>query len=220
MTGREDAPDRGSSGRMTACESPKSGRGRNAAATRQAILDAARGCFMRHGYEQVGVREIASLAEADPALVNRYFGSKERLFAEAVAAKFDLSALFAGDRATLGERLARYVLEKKKADGDYDPLIALLRSTGSESPARMLREALVEGFAGPLAARLDGPDALVRAELVGSVLLGLLVHRTVIGGEVARDQAALVSWVSPMLQGLIDGRPDHRRGWQGDKATG
>jgi AcrR family transcriptional regulator len=219
MTGRDDAPDRGSPGRVPDCGSPKCGRGRNAAATRQAILDAARNCFMRHGYEQVGVREIAALAEADPALVNRYFGSKERLFAEAVAAKFDLSAILAGDCATLGERLARYVLEKKKADGDYDPLVALLRSTGSESPARMLREALVEGFAKPLAARLDGPDALVRAELVGSVLLGLLVHRTVIGVEVARDQATLVSWVGPMLQALIDGRSHPNRHPEGTRPT-
>ena len=98
------------------CGSPKGGRGRNAAATKQAILAAARRCFMQHGYEQVGVREIAAQADADPALVNRDIGSKEGLFAEAVATKFDLSPLFAGDRATLGERLARYVLEKKKPD--------------------------------------------------------------------------------------------------------
>jgi AcrR family transcriptional regulator len=196
MTERNEALD---------CPLPRGSRGRNAAATRQAILSAARTCFMKHGYEQVGVREIAALADADPALVNRYFGSKEGLFAEAVSTKFDLGPLFAGERATLGERLARYVLEKKSADADYDPLVALLRSTGSESPARMLREALVEGFARPLAARLEGPDALTRAELVGSVLLGLLVHRTVIGGGTTRDQATLLAWVSPMLQALIDG---------------
>jgi AcrR family transcriptional regulator len=187
------------------CGSQKGVRGRNAAATRQAILDAARTCFMHHGYEQVGVREIAALADADPALVNRYFGSKEGLFAEAVAVKFDLSALFAGDQATLGERLARYVLEKKTPQGNYDPLVALLRSTASESPARMLREMLMERFAKPLAAQLEGPDALTRAELIGSVLLGLLVHRTVIGGAVGRDQTTLLAWVAPMLQNLIDG---------------
>ena len=167
---------------------------------------------MKHGYEQVGVREIAALADVDPALVNRYFGSKEGLFAEAVTAKFNLSALFAGDRATLGERLARYVLEKKAPEGDYDPLVALLRSTGSENPARMLRGVLVEGFSRPLAARLEGPDALTRAELVGSVLLGLLVHRTVVGGDVGGDRATLLAWVGPMLQSLIDGRPDRPSG--------
>ncbi|MCC2628726.1 MAG: transcriptional regulator, partial [Thermomicrobiales bacterium] len=63
---------------------------RNAKATRQAILEAAKICFMHDGYEQVGVREIAARAGVDPSLVNRYFGSKEGLFSEAVASKFDL----------------------------------------------------------------------------------------------------------------------------------
>src|SRR5215213_11524161 len=94
-----------------ACTSP---RGRNAAATRQAILDSARWCFSHDGYDQVGVRDIAARAGADPALVNRYFGSKEGLFAEAVSAKFDLSELFDGDRAMLGERMARYILHVQK----------------------------------------------------------------------------------------------------------
>jgi AcrR family transcriptional regulator len=189
------------------CAPGKAGRGRNAAATRQAILEAARACFMQRGYEQAGVREIAALANADPALVIRYFGSKEGLFAEAVATKFDLSTLLAGDRATLGERLARYILAKKKPDGDYDPLVALLRSAASESPARMLREALIARFAEPLATLLEGPDAATRAELVGSILLGLLVYRTVIGGAVGQAQETLVAWVGPILQALIDGDP-------------
>ncbi len=180
-------------------------RGRNAAATRQAILEAAKICFMGDGYEQVGVREIAARAGVDPSLVNRYFGSKERLFNEAVASKFDLTALFDGDRATLGERLARYVLQKKPSGEEYDPLVALLRSTSCEAPARMLRQALLDGFTHPLAARLDGPDALTRAELVGSTLLGLLVHRTVIGGADAADGEQVIALVAPSLQSYIDG---------------
>jgi AcrR family transcriptional regulator len=180
-------------------------RARNAAATRQAILDAAQACFMRDGYEHVGVREIAGRAGVDPALVNRYFGSKEGLFAEAVAAKFDLTALLTGDRATLGERLARFVLMKKQHAGQqYDPLVALLRSTSCEAPAKMLRQVLVDGWVRPLAAYIDGPDALQRAELVSSTLLGLLVHRTVIGGTVAAESEQLVSLVGPTLQALID----------------
>jgi AcrR family transcriptional regulator len=159
---------------------------------------------MCDSYEQVGVREIAGRAGVDPALVNRYFGSKEGLFAEAVASKFDLRTLFAGDRATLGERLARYVLQKTSPDEGYDPLVALLRSTSCEAPARMRREALREGCVMPLAALLQGPDALPRAELVGSTLLGLLVHRTVIGGASQDDSERVVALVAPMLQALID----------------
>ena len=180
-------------------------RGRNAAATRQAILDSARWCFSHDGYDQVGVRDIAARAGADPALVNRYFGSKEALFAEAVSAKFDLSELFAGDRSTLGGRLARYVLQKKTPSNGYDPLVALLRSSSSEVASGMLRDALVEGFVRPLTARLDGPDAMPRAELVGSILLGLLVYRTIAGGGIMQNDEQLTSAVAQTLQALIDG---------------
>ena len=187
-------------------DAPDSGpRGRNAAATRLAILEAAKTCFMHDGYEQVGVRDIAARAGVDPALVNRYFGSKEGLFSEAVASKFDLSHLLDGDRATLGERLARYVLQKKSTGADYDPLVALLRSSSSDVCGGMLRSAILEGFVRPLAARLDGPDALPRAELVGSTLLGLLVHRTVIGGAEAADNERILTLVAPALQAFIDG---------------
>ena len=61
-------------------------RRRNAAATREAILISARRAFARAGYDGAGVREIAAGAGVTAMLVNRYFGSKERLFAEVLAA--------------------------------------------------------------------------------------------------------------------------------------
>ena len=60
-------------------------RRRNAAATREAILDSARRAFAQAGYDGAGVREIAAGAGITAMLVNRYFGSKEQLFAEVVA---------------------------------------------------------------------------------------------------------------------------------------
>jgi hypothetical protein len=105
----------------------------------------------------------------------------------------------------LGERLARYVLQKKTPANGYDPLMALLRSSSSEVAGGMLRDALVDGFVRPLAARLDGPDAMSRAELVGSILLGLLVHRTIVGGAMLQSDERLIPSVSRTLQTLIDG---------------
>lgn len=175
------------------------------AATRAAILNAARASFMAEGYDQVGVREIAARAGIDPALIIRYFGSKEGLFAEAVSAKFDLSALIAGDLNTLGARLAAYILAKKSADEPYDPLPALLRSASSEVAGRMLRDALRKGFTRPLAARLEGPDAVARAELAGAMLLGLLVHGTVVGSDSGASKACLLALAAPVLQAVIDG---------------
>ncbi|MFC7103418.1 TetR/AcrR family transcriptional regulator [Nonomuraea rubra] len=56
-------------------------RPRDREATRERILQAARSLFGEQGYEQVTVRMIAAAAEANIALVGRYFGSKAGLFA-------------------------------------------------------------------------------------------------------------------------------------------
>ena len=61
-------------------------RKRDAAATREAILEAATRRFATQGYERAGAREIAADAGVTAALVNRYFGSKEGLFAEVIKA--------------------------------------------------------------------------------------------------------------------------------------
>ena len=63
---------------------PARRRRRDAAATREAILEAATRRFATQGYERAGVREIAADAGVTAALVNRYFGSKEGLFAEVI----------------------------------------------------------------------------------------------------------------------------------------
>src|ERR1700754_4834725 len=60
-------------------------RRRDAAATRAAILASARRGFVEAGYDGAGVREIAAGAGVTAMMVNRYFGSKERLFAEVIA---------------------------------------------------------------------------------------------------------------------------------------
>jgi hypothetical protein len=48
--------------------------------TRRRILAAADDLFITRGYERVTIRDIAVAADADPALVIRYFGSKNDLF--------------------------------------------------------------------------------------------------------------------------------------------
>ena len=61
-------------------------RRRDAAATRRALLEAARELFGTRGFEATTLREIGERAGADPALFARYFGSKGQLFSEAMAA--------------------------------------------------------------------------------------------------------------------------------------
>lgn len=151
-----------------------SGRRRDSAATRTAILEAATRRFACQGYEHAGVREIAADAGVTAALVNRYFGSKEGLFAEVVERAFDIRDLIEGDRATLAERLAR-VMVYGREDADNDsriPLLLLLRSATEPHAAELIRTSLDRNNLRLLAERVDGPDADVRAAMVIAQLTG------------------------------------------------
>jgi AcrR family transcriptional regulator len=53
---------------------------RDAAATRQRLIDAARAEFAEHGIAGARVDRIAVAAEANKAQIYHYFGSKDRLF--------------------------------------------------------------------------------------------------------------------------------------------
>ena len=189
-----------------ACTPPQCPRKRSAPATRQAILDAARHCFSSEGYDQVGVREIAARAGVDPALINRYFGSKEGLFSEVIGGKFDLRHIVGDDLSTLGETMLRAICTKKGAEG-HDPLRALLQSYGSDVAREKLRSAIVQGFVEPLAARLSGSNPVERAELVGSALLGIVLYRAIAGPLSDEERERMVTAMAPYVQGIIDGEP-------------
>ena len=85
-------------------------RRRDAAATREAILQAATRRFTTEGYQRAGAREIAADAGVTAALVNRYFGSKEKLFAEVIDRALDIGHLLQGQRGSLAGHLARVMV--------------------------------------------------------------------------------------------------------------
>jgi AcrR family transcriptional regulator len=155
-------------------------RRRDAAATRSAILEAATRRFACQGYQHAGVREIAADAGVNAAMVNRYFGSKEGLFAEVVELAFDIRSLVDGDRATLAERLAHRVVygrDDTAADRRI-PLLLMLRSATEPQAAGLIRASLERNLLRPLAEHLEGPDAGVRAAMVISLCTGFsMLHQ-------------------------------------------
>ena len=70
--------------------------------TRTAITEAARQLFRDRGYERTTVRDIAAAAEVDPALVIRYFGSKDQLFAHSAEIRLDFPDMAALPRDEIG----------------------------------------------------------------------------------------------------------------------
>ncbi len=155
--------------------SPK--RRRNAAATRQAILEAAARHFATEGYQRAGVREIAADAGVTAALVNRYFGSKEKLFAEVIEHAFDIQHLLQDQRGDLAGHLARVMVYGQQGAPDRvrTPLLLLLNSASEPGVVKLFRRDLDRTELPLLAEQIGGDDSAVRAVMVVAQLTGFAI---------------------------------------------
>jgi AcrR family transcriptional regulator len=153
---------------------------RRSDATKAAILAAAREHFAASGYQAATIRAIAAAADIDPALVMRYFGNKEGLFA--AAAEFDLRLpdLSALPRKEVGEALVEHFFERWEGD---ETLMALLRTAVTNEAAAARMQAIFATQMAPLIARLCGEPraaAASRAGLIATQILGLALCRYVL----------------------------------------
>ena len=158
-------------------------RRRDKAATRAALLDAARLRFSRQGFDGVGVREIAADAGVDAALVFRYFGSKRELYAQAMRPEVPDVPHGGPDRPAgeIAADLLREVVLADRGPAGEHPLVAMLRSSGRADVREQLRVRICDEHLAGFAERLPGDDAALRAEMLGALLLGLGVMRSVVG---------------------------------------
>lgn len=181
---------------------------RRSDATKAGILAAARERFATDGYERATIRAIAADANIDPAMVMRYFGNKEKLFA--AAAEFDLRLpdLTAVPRAELGKTLIAHFLERWEGD---DTLKALLRAAVTNKAAlARLRSVFATQLAPTIATVCNHPEtAMTRAGLVASQAMGLALTRYLLRlpPVVAMDRAELIRWLGPTLQRYLVGEP-------------
>lgn len=181
--------------------------------TKEAILEAARAAFLRHGYDQVGVREISSDAGVNCALINRYFGSKLALFREVLFDETDYRELYSGPTAELGQRLADFVISGAVETRSGEPLMVnpqrmllFIRSVGCPEALPALREALAEKMTIPLTSVLPGPNSGEKAAIITSHIFGfILIHRMVGAACVQNaDSAVLTQQLADSLQTVID----------------
>jgi AcrR family transcriptional regulator len=155
-------------------------RAKCAASTRDTMLASARRRFLDESYENVGLRDIARDVGVDVALVGRYFGSKENLFAEVLRGmRCDwLDSEISAEE--LPAFLAAMVLRKEEAEDreDLDRLLIILRSASSPKASELVRTAFREDVIEPVARLLPGPDAERRVAVAFSILTGTTVMRT------------------------------------------
>jgi len=176
--------------------------------TKAAILGAAREQFAQQGYDRASIRSIAAQASVDPALVMRYFTSKEALFAAAVDVDLmlpDLSGVAVGD---LGALLIRHFLQRWEGALSDDVLLILLRSAvTNEQVAERLRSVFVEQVVAVLARLAPPGEAERRSALVASQLLGLALTRYLLRlpGIATAALDDVVADIAPNIQRYLTG---------------
>lgn len=175
-------------------------------ATKAKIEAAARRLFEDQGYERTTVRDIAAAAQIDPAMVIRYFGSKEGLFRLVAEPRLELPDLAAVDRSRLGEVLVSRFLDLWEGDEGVGGMAVLLRSAASnDAAADGLRQIFARQVIPAIGAVGSPQTALLRAGLVSSQLLGLALSRYVLKlpPVTAMDRATIVREVGATIQRYV-----------------
>jgi AcrR family transcriptional regulator len=163
---------------VTTPKQPGTPRRRDAAATRQDLLDAARDLFGASGFEGTSLRDIGERAGVDASLIARYFGNKVDLYIAALEAD-RLDSDLTTENVSL-EGIARRIVTKVDQHGLGPLMRAILQP--ETNPAIRLRalEYLKTYLVGPLTerARERGlPNPELRAEMAIAALTGIVHMR-------------------------------------------
>jgi len=192
----------------------KRGRGRppGESVTREAIIQAARRQFSERGYRGTSLRSIGQVAGVDARLVLHYFGSKRELFIESVELPIEperaIGIVFADGDDRVAENAARLLASILEQPESRRPLVALLRAAVTEPEAAdLIRELLTSRLLVPIATRLGGEKAPLRASFVASQLVGITIVRYVVQlqplAEASREQ--LVRALVPVFEHYLHG---------------
>jgi AcrR family transcriptional regulator len=164
------------------------GRRPGTSGTKKAIAEAAQRTFGELGYERATIRGIATEAGVDPALVVYFFGSKQQLFLSVMDLPFPaeevLPRVLAGTRDGVGKRFAGFIVGVLE-DPDARPVLTGMARAATSEPAaaEMLRDLMSRRVFQAIAESLGVEDAQLRATLVGSQVVGLIVARYIIAVE-------------------------------------
>ena len=157
--------------------------------TRARLVSAAQQAFTHAKFEDVNVRALAQGADANPALVNRYFGGKQGLFEACFADLPSDNPLQSIAIDDWPEFLAQMMVGKMDSRVEFDPLLAMLRSSQSATVGGFVRETLQSNVIARLYELM--PDVQAR-EAKGRALLAMVLGVDVIERmfELPYDQQA------------------------------
>jgi AcrR family transcriptional regulator len=181
-------------------------RKRDAEATRAAILQAAKTHFAKSGYDGAFLRDIAADAGADAALINRYFGGKDGLFAAALKDSIGPNTTREWNRQSFGRDVATMMAGHAHQHIERTHSFQfLLRAATNPITAPMLNVAVQERFMGPIREWIGGDHAEARARVLASVYIGLLVERLIRDEQLeGREREIFIERTAAVLQSLVE----------------
>jgi len=178
---------------------------------RDAVLDAARAAFHARGYVRTSMKGVAAAAGVAPEVVNRYWNSKESLFAAAMRLPFDpasaMPQLVAPGLDGMGERLTRATLDLLADENSRNDFIALFQAGASATKAaRGMQDFIERSMVDRLVRTLGVPDARLRVNLIMSYLIGIGTTRYIVRLEpvASMPEDELVKLVAPTIQNWLD----------------
>ncbi len=179
-------------------------RPRNAAQTRADILSAARRRFATDGYERTTLRSIAADVGVDAALVTRYFGSKQDLFATATEFKIELPDLTGVDPDDIADLLLPRYFAVWEEDHRF---LALLRAAGTSRVAADTLNQTLATHVAPVLNTATPDNHLQRTALTDAFVIGLAMTRSILANPpmVGLSREELSRWAGPVFQQLLVG---------------
>jgi AcrR family transcriptional regulator len=174
----------------------------DAEASKAALLEAASALFDEVGYERATTREIGERAGVDPAMIARYFDSKEGLFLAAIAEprgeeeiNFEPAALLA------------LLLERWEERG-HSPISRALASPALSDEVRgqvreVVRRRILEQLTEVLRER-GVPEPGLRAELLVAAAVGVAMTRAngTLEGLAAAPRERVLEALAPVVEAL------------------
>ena len=163
--------------------------------------------FSRDGYERATLRAIAAEAGANPALIIRYYGSKEGLFAAVATLKFELAPLVRAPKHALGEALVRHVMGRWEDEEIGAALAAMARAAITNEAARVRLVAQYSAELGGLLGALGSSAVkLESVALLATQLLGLFFTRFVLRVPAVADlpRDFVIEQVGATVQRYLD----------------
>ncbi len=186
----------------------RTGRRPGNSGTREAILRAARRVFSERSYGTAKMRDIASEAEVNTALIHHFFENKEGVFMAAIQDVYQVSSVIdqvvlPGPREELGARFLSGYLSLWQDPVTREQMLMVVRSAVSNDEAGHLMASFIrDNVLGPVVGAIDTTHPELRATLISSQFVGIAVVRYIIKIEplASMDCQRLIDIFAPTIQ--------------------